>query len=181
MVQRGDRAALESGAILVSLASKINKADAQKASNPLAKEDDPKEVLEAIAKQYGLAPEDIDAAIRAWGAKTTDPYEAGLAALYERNYPKAASALEDSLKQREQALETDQKSVAQDKKKVAEAAFFLGQSLYEQGKYQAASQAFQKTVGLLLSKAAHEKEVVERAVVRRADGMELRQVLFFID
>ena len=35
-----------------------------------------------MAKQYGLTAEDIDAAIRAWGAKATDPYEVGMEALY---------------------------------------------------------------------------------------------------
>jgi len=34
---------------------------------------------------------------------------------------------------------------------------------------------------LLLAKAAHEKEVVERAVVGRADCVELRQLLFLVD
>jgi hypothetical protein len=34
---------------------------------------------------------------------------------------------------------------------------------------------------LLLSKAAHQEEVVERALVRRANCMELGQLLFLID
>lgn len=33
----------------------------------------------------------------------------------------------------------------------------------------------------LLTKTAHQKEIVERAVVRRANGMELRQFLFLVD
>ena len=144
VVQRGDRAALESGAVLASLTAEINKANAPKSANPQEPPPDPKEALLAIAKQYGLTAEDIDSAIRAWGAKTTDPYEAGLAALYERNYPKATSALEDSLKQREQKLEADQKTVTQDQKNIADAAFFLGQSLYEQGRYRESAQAYQK-------------------------------------
>jgi len=143
VVERGDRTALESGTILASLAAKINKANAPKSANP-HEQPDPKEALLVVAKQYGLTAEDIDTAIRAWGAKTTDPYEAGLAALYERNYPKATTALQDSLRQREQKLDADQKTVTQDQKNIADAAFFLGQSLYEQGGYSESVQAYQK-------------------------------------
>ena len=144
VVQRGDRAALESGTILASLAAKINKANAPKTANPQDPQPDPKEALLTVAGQYGLNAEDIDTAIRAWGAKTTDPYEAGLAALYERNYPKATSALQNSLQQREQKLDADQKAIIQDQKNIADAAFFLGQSLYEQGRYRQSAEAYQK-------------------------------------
>lgn len=143
VVERGDRAALESSTILASLAAKINKANAPRSANPQTSPD-PQEALLAVAKQYGLTAEDIDTAIRAWGSKTADPYEAGLAALYERNYPKAISALEDSLQQREQKLQADQKAVTQDQKNVADAAGFLGQSLYGQGRYRESAQAYQK-------------------------------------
>ena len=43
----------------------------------------------------GITSEEVDKAIRAWGAKTTDPYEAGLAALYARKYDKATTDLPD--------------------------------------------------------------------------------------
>ena len=144
VVQRGDRAALQSGTVLASLAAKINKANSPKSANPQEPPPDPQEALLAVGKQYGLTAEDIDSAIRAWGAKTTDPYEAGLAALYERNYPKAVSDLEDSLKLREQKLEADQKVITLDQKNIADAAFFLGQSLYGQGRYRESAQAFEK-------------------------------------
>jgi len=143
VVQRGDRAALESGSVLASLTAKINKENALKTAKPQA-QSDPKEALLAIAKQYDLSPDDIDSAIRAWGLKTTDPYEAGMAALYEHNYPKATTALEDSLHQREQKLQADQRAATQDQKNVADAAFFLGQSLYGQGHYRESALAFQK-------------------------------------
>jgi hypothetical protein len=125
VVQRGDRVALESNTILLSLAARINKANAPKTAISPAPPLDPKQALIAVARQYGLTAEDIDAAIRAWGAKTTDPFEIGMEALYERNYPKATAELENSLKQGEQKLETDRKNVA-------DTAFFLGQSRYEQ-------------------------------------------------
>jgi len=100
-----------------------------------------KDNLEPVAKQYGLQPEELDKAIQAWGARTTDTYEAGLAALYTRNYDKATTDLQHSLKQREEKLAADQ---AADQKAVADAAFFLGSSLYEQGKYREAPAAYQR-------------------------------------
>ncbi len=137
VVQRGDRAALESGTVLAAAVQRINKANAPKIADKQAAREDPKASLEAVAKQFGLSPEDLDQAIKAWGAKTTDPYEAGLAALYERNYSKATDDLRDSLKQREEKLASDQKAVA-------DAAFFLGSSLYEQGRYRESAVAFQR-------------------------------------
>ncbi len=75
VVQRGDRAALEYGSVLTSLAEKINKANSPRSAKEQAPSEDPKANLNAVAKQYGLAPEEVDQAIRAWGAKTNDPYE----------------------------------------------------------------------------------------------------------
>src|SRR6202040_2098038 len=76
-----------------------------------------------------------------WGEKTTDPYEAGLAALYQRNYPAASAQLKESLQNREGKLAVDQKAVA-------DAAFFLGLSLYEEGKYKESAVAFQRCIQL---------------------------------
>jgi tetratricopeptide (TPR) repeat protein len=137
VVQKGDLAALERGDVLASLAAKINKANAPKSADKSAPPKDPKENLIAVATQYGLGPDEVDEAIRAWGKKATDPYEAGLAALYERDFPMASAQLKVSLKQREESLAADQT-------KVADAAFFLGSSLYSQGKYRESAQAFEK-------------------------------------
>jgi tetratricopeptide (TPR) repeat protein len=136
VVQRGDRAALENGSVLAALTAKINQANAPKSADKQAVED-PKASLEAVAKQYGLSSGDLDKAIRAWGDKTNDPYDVGLAALYARNYDAATSSLQDSLKQREEKLATAQKDVA-------DSAFFLGSSLYEQGKYRKSADAYQR-------------------------------------
>lgn len=137
VVQRGDRLALMSGTVLKALAEKINKANALKTIDKQVPQEDPKASLAAVAKQYGLAPDSLDQAIRAWGAKTTDPYEAGLAALYERNFAKATAQLANSLQRREEELAADQKAVA-------DAAFFLAESLSEQGRYREAIAAYQR-------------------------------------
>ena len=141
VVQRGDRAALESGTVLVAATAQINKANAPKTASKQAAQEDPKANLAAVAKQYGLDPEDLDKAIRSWGERTTDPYEAGLAALYQRNYLAASAQLKESLQNREGRLAADQKAVT-------DAAFFLGQSLYGEGKYRESATAFQRCLQL---------------------------------
>jgi hypothetical protein len=95
VVQRGDRAALENGTVLAAATAQINKANAPKIADKQAPQEDPKANLAAVAKQYGLDPSDLDNAIRSWGEKTTDPYQAGLAALYRRKYPAASTQLKE--------------------------------------------------------------------------------------
>ena len=136
VVETGDRAALANPSALRAFAEKINKANAPKTADKQAAED-PKANLDAVAKQFGLTPDDLDKAIRAWGAKTTDPYDVGLAALYARNYEAATNSLKDSLKQCEEKFATAQKDVA-------DAAFFLGQSLSERGRYRESAVAYQR-------------------------------------
>jgi tetratricopeptide (TPR) repeat protein len=142
VVQRGDRTALESGTVLAALTAKINKENAAKSSNKSRVLEDPVVALNAIAKQYGFDPAVLDRQIRAWGGKTSDPYEAGLAALYQRNFPEASNRLRTSLEVRENKLATDQKAVEADQNAVADAAFFLGSSLYEQGRYRESVEAY---------------------------------------
>jgi len=147
VIQRGDLAVLQNGTVLRAFAEQINKKNGSKSPDKQAPNDSPmpfdqtsaKANLEAVAKQHGLQPEEVDKAIRAWGAKTTDPYDAGLAALYERNYAKATVDLQTSLKQAEEKLAWDQKAVA-------DRAFFLGLSLYIQGRYKESVVAYQKAL-----------------------------------
>src|SRR5205085_6075662 len=79
-----------------------------------------KPVLKQQAEAVGLKPEEVDQAIREWGKTVTDPYRQGLAALYEKNFPKAEKLLVQSYQTRKDAFQ--------------DAAFFLGQTLFEQGK-----------------------------------------------
>ena len=144
VVQRGERAALESGTVLKTAVSQINKANAPKSADKQAAPEDPKANLNAVAKQFGLSPDKLDKAIKAWGAKTTDTYEAGLAALYARNYDKATTDLQTSLSHREEKLAADQKALGVDQKQVADAALFLGQSLYQQRKFKQSAVAYQR-------------------------------------
>jgi tetratricopeptide (TPR) repeat protein len=140
VVQSGDRTALESGTVLKALAEKINQANAPK-TDQQGRQLDPTANLAAVAKQYGLVPDGVDQAIRAWGKKATDQYEAGIAALYEQNYPKASEELADSLQQREKELQSNENSVA-------DAACFLGVSLYEEGRYRDSAAAYRRYLQL---------------------------------
>jgi tetratricopeptide (TPR) repeat protein len=98
-------------------------------------------VLQAQATAYGLKPEEVDAAIRAASQKSPDLYEQGLAALYEKNYPVASERLKE-------ALAASEKELAQTQEKVGDRAFFLGQSLYEQGRYSESVTAFKRAAEL---------------------------------
>src|SRR5205085_8396145 len=89
-------------------------------------------VLKQQAEAVGLKPEEVDQAIRAWGKTATDPYQQGLAALYEKNFPKAEQLLTQSYQKRKSAFQ--------------DAAFFLGQALYGQGKYSEAVDKFQEVL-----------------------------------
>jgi tetratricopeptide (TPR) repeat protein len=142
LATRGDRAVLENGAALSSITASVLKKIQPLAKNaPASGEQQSSEALAEVSRTYGLKPEDLDKAIRAWGDNTEDPYEKGLVALYEKRYPEATSQLQVSLTVREGEL-----SNARDK--VADAAFYLGQSLYEQGKYRVSAAAFEKTANL---------------------------------
>jgi tetratricopeptide (TPR) repeat protein len=139
--ERGIRRLLESEQALIALASRLNAATAPKAINEKTTDEQRKAALEEVSKAFGLKPEDVDKAIRVWGERTNDPYEKGLAALYEKNYPKATEELTRSLEIREKELKQKQSEVA-------DAATFLGQSLYEQGRYKEAVAAYQKAARL---------------------------------
>jgi tetratricopeptide (TPR) repeat protein len=142
VVQRGDRAALEDGSVLASITAKINQANSPKTVH--GEGQSPEAALAIVAQRYGFNPDDLDRMIRTWGQKTTDPYEAGLAALYQRNYPKASADLQNSLQQRENQLTADREKLSQDADQVADAACFLGDSLYREGKYRESARAYDR-------------------------------------
>jgi hypothetical protein len=135
LARRGDRAMLESGQAIKALISQINAANAAKPKDELLTDAQRQKVLEEKAAEFGLEPEELDAAIRAWAEKAEDPYDKGLAEYYEENYPEATKLLTESLRKQEAAME---KAIA----KMADTAFFLGASLYEQGKYRASAAAY---------------------------------------
>lgn len=59
VVQSGDLEALKSGTVLKAAVQQINKANAPKSADKQAAPENPKANLEAVAKQYGLSPDDL--------------------------------------------------------------------------------------------------------------------------
>jgi tetratricopeptide (TPR) repeat protein len=136
LVTRGDRAVLENGSAISSLTATVMKKIHQDVTEEPA--DDTRRALAEVSRAYGLGPEELDKAIRWWGKRTVDPYEKGLADLYEKHYLEATSQLQSSLSMWEDNLNAAQE-------KVADRAFYLGQSLFAQGRYRESVVALEKT------------------------------------
>lgn len=96
--------------------------------------------MQDVAREFGLPADEVERAIRAWAEKVTDPYEKGPTTLHEGTYPGASKSLAASLEIREKELRQAQNDVA-------DAAFFLGASLYEQGRYRESAEAYRKALG----------------------------------
>ena len=137
VAKKFDRRLLANAKALAAMTASVLNELAPKTAGDTITDEQRQSALADVAKGYGLSADEIDKAIRAWGAKSKDPYEIGLAALYERNYPVASDQLKKSLEMREAELEKK-------RAEVANSAFFLGNSLYEQGKYQEAANAYRK-------------------------------------
>jgi tetratricopeptide (TPR) repeat protein len=135
---RGDRRLLENGEALTAIAAQINKANSPKIKDP-DPEQQRKEALATIAKVFDLAPDEVDKAIRAWGERAINPYEKGLAALYEKNYPLASKELS-------QSLEMLEKEVIKAQAAAADSAFFFAYSKYQEGKFRESVTPFKKAL-----------------------------------
>jgi len=139
LLERGTKLALQSDEVLKALAERLVSATPLRSQDEEVSEAERAEVLDEIAAEFGLEAEDIDQALRAWGEKAQDPYLKGLAALYEERYAEASSLLAVSLEARK---EEERRAV----ESVVDAALFLGRSLYQQGKYGEAAEAFSTAV-----------------------------------
>lgn len=137
VAKKFDKRLLANPIALRAMAATANSELSPKTAGETITEAQRRAVLAEVAKGYGLGADEIDRAIRAWGEKSKDPYEIGLAALYARNYPLASEQLAKS-------LEIQEKELEKKKAKIADTASFLGQSLYKQGKYQESAKAYRK-------------------------------------
>ncbi len=181
LVERGDRRLLEGGQALASLAAKVNTAVAPRRSSPPVDSAEPKQkaALDQVAETYGVNRDELDRALRSLAQRSKDPYERGMSALYQRKYDDASEQLSRALDQRERLL----RPVASN---VVNAARFLGQALYEQGKFADAADAYRKALklrpddpvllsglGLSLLKAGRPEAAED--YLRRAVELEQRQ------
>jgi len=140
VAKKGDKQMLASAKAVEAMASRVIKDVGSRLDKQLSDEER-QLVLQQQAKDFGLTPEEVDQAIRQWSKKVTDPYQKGLAELYQRNYPKAADLLSDALDRRIKKLQDAQNEVA-------DAADFLGQALFGKGQYRAAADTFKKALAL---------------------------------
>jgi len=99
LVERGDRAMLESGKALRSITLQINSTNAKDLTSEQTAQPDPRTALNIVAKQYGLAPEDVDKAVKWWASTSTDEFDRGLAAYYARRFQEAGDEFRSSLKE----------------------------------------------------------------------------------
>jgi tetratricopeptide (TPR) repeat protein len=138
LAQRGERALLENGKVVSSVVARMNLSTSAKdgSRQPPVR---PTDALTEAAAMLGLPPSDVDAAIRAWQAQTTDPYEKGMVSLYTGNLADSTAKLVDALAQRERAPSGPRDA--------ADAAFFLGQVLYRQGRYADAAAMYRRALG----------------------------------
>ena len=137
LARRSDRVLLENGKAIAAITKSILNDIASKTTDKGISEEQRRAVLAEQAQKYGLNPDEIDKAIRGWGERAKDPFDKGLAALYAKNYPEAVKQLSESLRLRESELEKSKSSAA-------DAAAFLGQALYAQGKYREAVEVYQR-------------------------------------
>jgi tetratricopeptide (TPR) repeat protein len=140
VAKKGDKQMLASAKAVEAMASRVIKDVGSRLDKQLSDEER-QLVLQQQAKDFGLTPEEVDQAIREWSKKVKDPYQKGLAELYQRNYPKAVDLLSDALERRIKKLQDAQNEVA-------DAADFLGQALFGKGQYRAAADTFKKALAL---------------------------------
>jgi tetratricopeptide (TPR) repeat protein len=127
VARKGDRQLLSSGRAVETLTARIVRQLKAKLDREVS-DAERQLVLKEQAESFGLTPQDVDAAIREWGRKAEDPYQQGLAALYERNFPKATELLTKSYEIRKAEKEKKENEFV-------DAAVFLGDALYAQGKF----------------------------------------------
>jgi tetratricopeptide (TPR) repeat protein len=145
VVQQGTiRSALKIPRVARTLAQQVTADQAATVLDERKGTQGPRASLKAVAAQYGLAPDELDQAIKAWGATTKDPRGAGVIAFYERKYPQAINGLEDSLGTAEGKLK--QRDSASNRDDVADAASLLGAALLAQGRYGDAAKAYERAL-----------------------------------
>ncbi|HEV8483344.1 MAG TPA: tetratricopeptide repeat protein [Blastocatellia bacterium] len=130
VARKGDRQLLSSGKAVETLTARILKQLKAKLEREVSDEERVL-ALKEQAESFGLTPQEVNVAIREWGRKAEDPYQQGLAALYEKNYPKATELLTKSYEIRKAAKETSENEFV-------DVAVFLGETHYARGEFREA-------------------------------------------
>lgn len=136
VARKGDRQLLSSGRAVETLTARIVRQLKAKLEREVS-DAERQLVLKEQAESFGLTPQDVDVAIREWGRKAEDPYQQGLAALYEQDYPKATELLTKSYEIRKAEKEKRENEFV-------DVALFLGDALNAQGKFREAVVKFKE-------------------------------------
>ena len=99
----------------------------------------PKYYLDRAAKEMGVDPDRLEGVLRQLKTSSPEPYERGMASLYQRYYQQAAQDLAAALLKAEQ-------QVPSNPREISNAAVFLGQTYFNQGKYTLASDAYLRAI-----------------------------------
>ena len=141
LAKRGERTLLEDPKTLMSILANVNRASspAQPHEVPLAERRT--EALNQVAAAFGLKPNEVELAISSFRTRPQEAYERGMAALFDGDLSAAADALVAAVKEREERF-------GPNRREPADAAFFLGRTLYEQAKYAESATAYRKALAL---------------------------------
>lgn len=135
LADRGERTALESGRGVAAMVARVNLATSSRDAAAPAR---PADALNDVAALFGLTPAAVVDAIRRSGT-SADPYDKGMAALFDGNLDAASDGLAAALKVREAKFESGTRGAA-------DAAFFLAQTLYREGNFSEAADAYRKAL-----------------------------------
>jgi tetratricopeptide (TPR) repeat protein len=139
LARRGDRALLENPRVVNAAVAQVNLSTStrERAQPPLR----PADALAQTAASLGVQPSELEAAILGLSKRTSDPYDSGMAALYAGRLDEATALLADAAQNRAQRAVSGARDAA-------DAAFFLAQALYRQGKYTESAGAYRQALGL---------------------------------
>jgi tetratricopeptide (TPR) repeat protein len=133
---RAQVAALESPAVVKAAVAKVNNLQRPRSVTGQQETNAPPQYyLELAAKEMGVDPSRLDAVLKQLQTSSSDPYERGMASLYNRDNDAA-------VKQLAAALLKAQQQKPPNPRDISNAAAFLGQAYFNQGKFTFAATAY---------------------------------------
>lgn len=141
VISRGQKKELESTPVAVAVTAQINWVRASKrieqGSSPTSRE----QAVAGVAESFGFDANDLTTAIKKVLASSQDPYDLGQLALFNDDYEKAAQFFKAAL-ERGEGPGTTPASI----ERGFNSAFFLGQSLFQSGKFADAAAAYESAM-----------------------------------
>lgn len=110
--------------------------------------DEKQRIVLEYAGRYGLSQENLDTAISRFRETAEDPLDQGVALFLSREYSLAESHFRTAVEQAEVRRQMAERERLAAERDLVEAARYLGQTLYEQARYEDAAQTFRKVLAL---------------------------------